>query len=199
MRFRDLLCSCSLACSQSHKRYCAPKSPKPFNDLRFPTSVESRAQNGKIEASSSNGLKPEASGSDDLLHPFLGAQKGTLDFTRFESSPELNALWIRFPLLRSQLRDIYEITLESEWVEMKTPSYGRHRERGRGGGGNTSKGGRSRGPWTAEKGFNRGVGRVRKWRENPKSGEGHMVDEGFRQFAALVLAECESQEGEKQQ
>ena len=120
-------------------------------------------------------------------------QKGTLGFTGLETSPELEALWHRFPLLRPKLREIYKITLETEWAEMKAPSY--TRGRGRGKCGYTAQGGRTMGPWTPEKGFNRGLDKVRRWRESCEDGADRVDNEGFMQFAALVSAVCGSQEG----
>jgi len=120
-------------------------------------------------------------------------EKGALGLTGLETSPELEALWHRFPLLRPKLREIYKITLETEWAEMKAPNY--TRGRGRGKCGYAARGGRTMGPWTPEKGFNRGLDKVRRWRESCEDGVDGVDNEGFMQFAALVLAVCGSQEG----
>jgi hypothetical protein len=86
------------------------------------------------------------------------------------------------------------VTLEREWVEVKSSSYARGRDRGRSG--YTARGGgRITGSWTAEKGFNRGLDKVRRWRESCEDGVGGANSEGFRQFAALVLGEYEFREG----
>lgn len=59
--------------------------------------------------------------------------------------------------------------------------------------------GRSRGPWTAEKGFHRGLGRVQKWRDSCESGAGGVDGEAFKRFVALVLGENATQEEQQQQ
>lgn len=78
---------------------------------------------------------------------------------------------------------MYRSTLEDEWVEWYTPP-ARGRGHGRGG---KMPARRSRGPWTAEKGFNRGLGRVRKLRQDCEDGtEAGKKAEAFMQFLALV-------------
>ena len=99
------------------------------------------------------------------------------------TSPEVTELFKHHPKLRNQLHDIYKSTLEGEWVEWYTPP-SRGRFNGRGGRAPTR---RSRGPWTSEKGFNRGMGRVRKFRQDCE--EGHETGtsaEAFVQFLNLV-------------
>lgn len=84
-----------------------------------------------------------------------------------------------YPRLRDQLRDIYQATREEEWVEIQ-PSAGRGRGRGT----------RSRGPWTAEKGFKRGLGKVRQYRQRCEEGlETGKDAEGFMRFSRLVNGE----------
>lgn len=86
------------------------------------------------------------------------------------------------------------MTLEEAWVDTIPAPSGRGRGRGRGRGGPGNRGGpKSRGPWTSEKGFNRGLGKVRKWRQSCE-GEGPSMpgisgveDEAFRQFIGLIL------------
>lgn len=68
------------------------------------------------------------------------------------------------------------------------PQHGGSGGRGRGGNGRGRGGGvRSRGQWTREKGFNRGLGKVRKARERCEAGLDTGKDaEGFMRFVALV-------------
>lgn len=106
------------------------------------------------------------------------------------------------PTLRAHLRDIYRTTLEGEWPEpLPAPSsqaqaqgysgrgrggYGRGRgSRGRGGGGNQN---RNYGAWTREKGFGRGLGKVRKFRRECEEGvvKGAQA-EVFMRFVGIVL------------
>ncbi|KAE8379105.1 hypothetical protein BDV26DRAFT_174399 [Aspergillus bertholletiae] len=159
------LMSCSLACTQSHKIYCAPKvpSPKPSDEVKS-------AQNQLEEV---NG---------DIGEDAHELRNGT-DPRALGSSPQLMDLLDRYPALRDQLRDIYKATLEEEWVE--TQVQGGRRPFGRGKGAP-----RSRGPWTREKGFNRGLGKVRKLREMCEEGsEVGKSAEGYMRFVALVNGE----------
>jgi len=194
------LSSCSLSCSQSHKKHCTSAASEPAEDLGSPwmTAATKSDRNSEVNTAVNSHIASFSDKSRDRLArsgPLSSdqRQRATLDFTRLESSPELEALWHRFPLLRPKLREIYKITLETEWVEMKAPSY--TRGRGRGKFGYAVRGGKTMGPWTQEKGFHRGLGKVRKWRESCEDGVGGVDHEGFMQFAALVLAECGSQEG----
>lgn len=120
-------------------------------------------------------------------------QDSDVEFYKLEKSPELQELWARYPNLRSQLQDIYKTTLEEEWVETSEPTRGRGRGRGRGRYRGSHAGLRSRGPWTAEKGFKRGLGKVRRWRDSCEDGAGGIDNEGFMRLASLVLAESGSQ------
>ncbi|OKL59540.1 hypothetical protein UA08_05362 [Talaromyces atroroseus] len=94
----------------------------------------------------------------------------------FNSPAEYQKLLAEYPGLRIKLRDIYKTTQEEAWDTASFTPH--HRERP------------NRGAWTAEKGFNRGVGKVRKWRETCEDGECTGSDaEGFMKFIALVVGE----------
>ncbi|OJJ47771.1 hypothetical protein ASPZODRAFT_15217 [Penicilliopsis zonata CBS 506.65] len=163
------LMSCSLVCTQSHKIYCTPKGPGPS-----PRPSEQATTLGDSPAQTS-----------DHHPPVTPAALG--------SSQELQAVFAQHPALRSQLLDIYKSTREEAWVEQPRRPLGR----GRGGGGGGGGGGYRpyRGPWSAEKGFNRGLGRVRKWREQCEGGlEVGKTAEGFMRFIALVNKNGSSQE-----
>ncbi|KAJ9272396.1 hypothetical protein DTO212C5_1581 [Paecilomyces variotii] len=163
--------SCSLACTQSHKVYCTPKSPEASTQKQPPTVTDT----GAAQAAT-NGHGPEQATPDTTVLPTPEA---------LSSSKELQELFSRYPQLRSRLRDIYKVTLEDEWVEARPPVRGRGFGRGRGAHGR-GRGG-SRGPWTAQKGFNRGLGKVRKWRDSCEEGSSTGPDaEGFMKFVALV-------------
>ncbi|KAB8073621.1 hypothetical protein BDV29DRAFT_175076 [Aspergillus leporis] len=164
------LMSCSLACTQSHKIYCAPKAPslKPLNEVK------------------DNPPRPEG-GNGHFREIACETQNGT-DPRALGSSPQLKELFARYPALRDQLRDIYKVTLEEEWVE--TQVHGGRRPFGRGRGAP-----RSRGPWTREKGFNRGLGKARKLRERCEEDlETGDNAEGYMRFIALVNGERLPQE-----
>ncbi|KAJ5157104.1 uncharacterized protein N7482_008204 [Penicillium canariense] len=172
---RAALFSCSLACSQSHKIYCAPKAT-PTNEEPTDNSAAAAAaaatqsplQNGDIAPDAARDMATKRSPSAPAV---------------IAASPELQELLSRYPQLRSQLHDIYQATQEEEWQEWYNPPT-RGRPYGRGGRGSSR---RSRGPWTAEKGFNRGLGKVRKLRQDYEEGSETGVSvEAFMEFLALV-------------
>ncbi|PWY95573.1 HIT finger domain protein [Aspergillus sclerotioniger CBS 115572] len=167
------LMSCSLACTQSHKIYCAPKAPSPK-----PSDQTGDAQPPSGEANG-NATSEVAS----------KAQNG-LDLRSLRTSTELKDLLDRFPSLREELYKIYKETTEEAWPETQNHG-GRARPWGRG-----RPPQRNRGPWTREKGFNRGVGRVRKLRERCEEGlETGKKAEGFVRFMALITGNEIPQEG----
>ncbi|KAJ5654550.1 hypothetical protein N7490_001553 [Penicillium lividum] len=158
------LMSCSLACTQSHKIYCAPK---PLPSIEEPT--ETSATNTQTPA---NGETAPDTGNTQGHNTADGA-----------ALLEIQALLQRYPQLRTQLHEIYQAAQEDEWVEWYTPPT-RGRPYGRGGKAPTR---RSRGPWTAEKGFNRALGKVRKLRQDCEEGtETGVTAEAFMQFLTLV-------------
>lgn len=120
-------------------------------------------------------------------------QAGPVNLDSLGASQELQEILNQHPGLRRKLRDIYKITLEEEWVSDPQPDAGRGRDRRRG---CTHRGhhGHGRGPWTEGKGFKRGLGKVRKWRESCEAGDSVGSDsEGFMKFRALVNGDHESQ------
>lgn len=165
--------SCSLACTQSHKIYCAPKAAPANETPETPATADINPplQNGD----NTQGAVGCAESKRDQSFP-----------ASIAASPELKELLLRHPQLRSQLHEIYRGTQEDQWVEWYTPPT-RGRGHGRGGRAPTR---RSRGPWTSEKGFNRGLGRVRKFRHDCEEGTETGADaEAFMQFLALVSGE----------
>ncbi|KAK1149536.1 hypothetical protein N8T08_005085 [Aspergillus melleus] len=168
------LLSCSLACTQSHKIYCTPKapSPKPAQEAVDPSPQDQNETNGLIDGEGARGTR-------NAFNP-----------KSFASSPELKLLFDQYPSLRDELRDIYTATLEEEWVEVQTHG-NRHRPFHRGKGGP-----RNRGPWTREKGFNRGLGKVRKFRERCEEGlETGRPAKGLMRFMNLVNGEQPEESG----
>ncbi|KAH8700530.1 hypothetical protein BGW36DRAFT_130523 [Talaromyces proteolyticus] len=157
------LMSCSLGCTQSHKIYCAPK----------PTETVPKDTKDLSNGAAADPLKDIHEGEPLKLED-LG------------SSIQLQKLFEQYPGLRRRLQEIYKITLEEEWdQEQNQVSMGNHHRRHRGG--------HKRGVWTAEKGFNRGLGKVRKWRESCEDGESVGSDaEGFMKFMALVAGTHEN-------
>ncbi|KAJ5894944.1 hypothetical protein N7495_006635 [Penicillium taxi] len=161
--------SCSLACTQAHKIYCTPKPVLPIESQPPSDTSQLQFQNGESHqatASSAPNTKQDKS-------PAGGIDKYT----------ELKELLDRFPQLRSQLREIYEATQEEKWVEWyRPPMRGRPSARGR------SQGKKSRGPWTAEKGFKRGLGKVRKFRQDcDDEEETGTPAEAFMRFYDLAI------------
>lgn len=131
-------CSCSLACTRTHKIYCAPKASK-----------TAQATDTRPQSDGTNG---------EVVEDGQSAQNG-YDFNSQKLTSQVKDLFEQCPPLRDQLRDIYKATLEEQWTEGPV-----HKDRPR----HFSKSRpppRSRGPWTREKGFKRGLGKVRKYRE----------------------------------
>jgi hypothetical protein len=69
-----------------------------------------------------------------VRNPLAGSSK-KIDFTGFESDPELLRLLSRYPNLRIQLQSVYGLTLEPPPQEQRSFSSYRGRGRGRGRGG----------------------------------------------------------------
>ena len=165
--------SCSLGCTQSHKIYCTPKPQSQSQDPSEPTTTTPHHETDTDEK-----------------------QKHLPNLEALGKSPELQDLLRQYPQLPDHLRDIYKTTLEEKWVEVQAqpPQAGRGRHNGRGGRGGRGGGYRNRGPWTREKGFNRGLGKVRKYRERCEDGlEVGKDAEGFMRFVALVEGQSQSQ------
>lgn len=181
--------SCSLGCTQSHKIYCAPK---PISQDSLKAGTNQDTANDHVN----NDPQPKI----DTTNGFSGRkqQDQLPHLETLGTSSELQDLFCQYPQLRFQLRDIYQTTLEEEWVEVQPVGGGgggfrggRPSGRGRGGGY------RNRGPWTREKGFNRGLGKVRKLRERCEAGvEIGKGAEGFMRFVALVHGEGRSRSQE---
>ena len=117
------------------------------------------------------------------------------DFPLKSKSKELiQELFLQYPHLRGQLREIYQVTLQEAWIEDQDQPEDRY-----GTGGGYSRGRRrvmkkNRGPWTEEKGFRRGLGRVRKFREQVAAGYGLQYEaekkkdlQGLVRFMDLVI------------
>ncbi|KAL2802696.1 hypothetical protein BJX63DRAFT_101061 [Aspergillus granulosus] len=156
--------SCSLTCTRTHKIYCAPKV-HPTETTTVPTDSTPQPDEANTLDVSQNGQK---------------AQNGRRLIAQ-EPSSEITDLLKQYPMLGDQLRDIYKATLQEQWVE--GPVHGdKPRYYGRG---KTSQ--RNRGPWTREKGFNRGLGKVRKYRGRCEDGlEVGKGAEAFMRLLALV-------------
>ncbi|KAL3454512.1 hypothetical protein BJX65DRAFT_260633 [Aspergillus insuetus] len=156
--------SCSLACTRTHKIYCAPKAP----------STEA------TNTPSDSLPQPDQAASLVAGENSQTAQNGHRMATR-EPSAEIKDLLKQYPMLGDQLRDIYTATLQEQWVE--GPVHGdRPRYHGRG-----KPPQRNRGPWTREKGFSRGLGKVRKYRGRCEDGlETGKGAEAFMRLLTLV-------------
>ncbi|KAL4736697.1 hypothetical protein BDV11DRAFT_9191 [Aspergillus similis] len=156
------LMSCSLGCTRTHKIYCAPKAPK----------IPEDATEQQPHSSETNGHITSAEGQPVTDGQELAPKKLLI---------QIKDLFGRYPALRDQLRDIYKATLEEQWVEGPAPK-DRPRHFGRG-----KPPPRSHGPWTREKGFKRGLGKVRKYRGQCEDGsETGKGAEGFMRLLTLV-------------
>lgn len=175
---RPLLASCSLPCTQSHKPSCTPKTEPP--SPHQPRTSEDGLQNRVKEENPPSTRLSREDDDDENIH-----------LPRFEdlaASDELRCLFETHPTLRQRLREIYHNTLEEEWSSSLVEQERGHARRGRGS--HRGRGGhlqQNRGAWNADKGFKRGLGRVRKWRESCEKGISTGSDaEGFIKFVALV-------------
>jgi zinc finger HIT domain-containing protein 3 len=104
------------------------------------------------------------------------------------TSKELGNIFTQYTSLHGKLRDIYRATLEEEWIESRTSdSWGLNGKKA-----GYYRSGERRGPWTAEKGFNRGMQMAKRWREDCEEGliPGPEA-EGFLKFVNLVISEQE--------
>ncbi|KAL4928565.1 zinc finger HIT domain-containing protein [Aspergillus undulatus] len=141
------LMSCSLACIRTHKIYCAPQA------VEIPDATDAQPQ-----ASEANVVNRNISGVDE--HPAQNAHH----MTAHDLSPQIKDLLERYPPLRDQLREIYQATLEEQWVERPVrKDRGRYHGKGK-------QQQRTLGSWTREKGFKRGLGKVRKYRGQCEDG-----------------------------
>ena len=108
--------SCSIACFKQHKETHANDPPK---------------------EQSTKPVQPTQPVPPELpvaRNPLPGSSK-KIDFTGFESDPELLRLLSRYPNLRIQLQSVYGLTLEPPPQEQRSFSSFRGRGRGRGRGG----------------------------------------------------------------
>ncbi|KAL2841408.1 HIT finger domain protein [Aspergillus pseudoustus] len=166
--------SCSLACTRTHKIYCAPKAPSAETTTSLTDSI------------------PQFDETNTLIAGETGqkAQNGNR-FTTREPSSEIKDLLKQYPMLNDQLRDIYKATLQEQWVE--GPVHGdRPRYHGRG-----KPPQRNRGPWTREKGFNRGLGKVRKYRGRCE--DGLEIGKGADAFMRLLTLANEGSDPQEPQ
>ncbi|EAW08266.1 zinc finger HIT domain-containing protein [Aspergillus clavatus NRRL 1] len=167
------LMSCSLACTQSHKIYCAPNVQAP--DTTTAANIDQSPSNTTNE--------PDANENAQ-------SKRDVFDVEALASSPQIKDLLAQNPKLRDQLQDIYKTTLEEEWVEHGHAGRSRPYRRGRGGRG----GHQNRGSWTWEKGYNRGLGKVRKMRERCEEGlETGKHAEDFMKFRTLINGDDQNQ------
>ena len=108
--------SCSIACFKQHKETHANDPPK-----------EQTAQ-------PTQPLPSEPTSLPAVRNALPGSTR-KIDFTGFESDPELLRLLSRYPNLRIQLQSVYGLTLEPPPQEQRSFSSFRGRGRGRGRGG----------------------------------------------------------------
>ena len=106
-------------------------------------------------------------------------------FSVLEDAKELQTLFMIYPRLRSQLRDIYTATLPP--LDDSTGMVGQYENhsqayRGRGRGRGRLGRGRDRGPWNADRGTQDGIDALCNAKEQYGKG-----GEGVREYAELVL------------
>lgn len=159
--------SCSVACATLHR--AVPCEALVTRSLT-PLAAEPATQNGSIRP---------------LPGTVAGSTQGNI-FSVLESSQKLQSLFIMYPRLRSQLREIYSATLPptddpntlGPNNDHSYPQFQRGRGGGRGGRGNSSR----PGPWNSDRGTQDGIDALGKAKlEFGKAGE------GVREYANLVL------------
>jgi hypothetical protein len=111
--------SCSIACFKQHKEFHAADPPK---EQSFQTVEPAQP------------IPSESTPLPAVRNTLPGSSK-KIDFTGFESDPELLRLLSRYPNLRIQLQSVYGLTLEPPPQEQRSFSSFRGRGRGRGRGG----------------------------------------------------------------
>ncbi|KFY13529.1 hypothetical protein V491_06368 [Pseudogymnoascus sp. VKM F-3775] len=159
--------NCSVACATLHR---AVPCEAPVTRSLTPLAAEPATQNGSIRP---------------LPGTVAGSTQGNI-FSVLESSQKLQSLFIMYPRLRSQLREIYSATLPpTDDPNTLGPNndhsysqFQRGRGGGRGGRGNSSR----PGPWNSDRGTQDGIDALGKAKlEFGKAGE------GVREYANLVL------------
>ncbi|KAI5306995.1 hypothetical protein KEM56_005745 [Ascosphaera pollenicola] len=170
----DGVSTCSLACSKTHKgATCAvttAASPSPERSSSLAAAATVSVADAD-PAAAAQGLNTEKTPPAEEFP----------DFHRLASSRELQELFKRSPSLRDGLQGIYQLSLEENWMETI-----RARESNRG----RYKGPQTRhlGRWTEEKGFKRGLGKVKKIRNN--NDRSNTFDQvAFGEFCRLVLGQ----------
>jgi hypothetical protein len=163
--------SCSVACATLHR-------------ATHPAVTEAIPLAATEEVSTSNGH------ASKRIAGTVGAAGTRNPFTVLETSWELRTLFMVYPRLRSQLRDIYNATLPPAIEPNGSPSSFEdtsiHSQRGRtvagrGRGGRNGRDGHS-GPWNADRGTQDGIDALSNAKlEYGKGGE------GIREYADLVL------------
>ena len=100
----------------------------------------------------------------------------------FESSADLQILYTRYPLLRDQLKDIYEAATEPLKDQQNDQLFSRESShRGRGQGRIRARDGRATATWSRHNGIQSGIQRLRMLRHS-KGEDG----DGLREFSKLV-------------
>ncbi|OBT50736.1 hypothetical protein VE04_09106 [Pseudogymnoascus sp. 24MN13] len=159
---------CSVACATLHR---AVPCEAPVTRSLTPLAAEPATQNGSIRS---------------LPGTVAGSTQGNI-FSVLESSQKLQSLFIMYPRLRSQLREIYSASRPPADDPNTFGSNNDHSfpqfQRGRGGGrGGMGRGNSRSGPWNSDRGTQDGIDALGKAKlEFGKAGE------GVREYANLVL------------
>jgi len=181
------LLTCSLGCTQSHKAACTPKRV-PLSPNQHTQTLDDGLPVNRDKTEQGNSPSPEVTTANK-------SNNASLRLEDIAASDQLKYLFEAHPTLRQKLREIYWSTLEEAWPsspvdqEQWTAEYSRGRgsHRGRGGRHQQHATRRNPGPWNTDKGFRRGLGRVRRWRESCEQETSTGSDaEGFMKFVALV-------------
>jgi len=135
-KWTDSLTACSLRCSKDHK--CGNSLNSLIDD------APSRSRLHQEPSTETLGTPIEQCTSDSII-----------------SAPEVQELFIRYPKLRTQLRSVYEASLEHHHIEQhSTQPRGSYGTRGRGRGYHREPDHVHKRQWTTEKAINSGLKRL---------------------------------------
>lgn len=161
------VCSCSVACATLHRATHPP--------------LTDDAPSTTVAVESSTGVNGLNTGPVSGTVSAAGARN---PFSILEDAKELQTVFMMYPRLRSQLRDIYAATLPPlEITSGITSQYEYHHQAERGRGKGRARIGRGeRGPWNSDRGTQDGIDALSNAKEQYGKG-----GEGIREYAELVL------------
>lgn len=162
-----------MSCYRVHKSACADKNE------------ENHAMHTRPDST----LEDTNNGSSNLSNPPVdeGSSSKASPFEILQSSPELGEIFAKYPNLRSQLYEVYLVTLQPPPDSPESQSRGSgHFSRGRGRGrGRGRARGRGNAPWTPERGTRDALYKLNSFRDHAGTG-----GDGMKELCDLVATFC---------